>query len=83
MPDGQSPLIASDLRRLCDGWPQAVVRRAVATVVPEPNAALITAWLTDPDASADAPPLSPDVIDEIVRRLQAQRHEPRQANGLS
>ena len=43
----------------------------VVAVVPEPDAAVIAAWLTDPDAPADAPPLPPDAITEIARQLQA------------
>jgi len=45
----------------------------VLAAVPEPDAALTAAWLTDPVPPADAPPLSPDAIAGIVRQLQAQR----------
>ena len=74
MTAARRPRTASELRSLCARWPLSVVRRAVAAVVPEPEAALIAAWLTDPDAPADAPPLAPDAIDGIVRQLKAQRH---------
>lgn len=74
MTDEQPPLTANELRTVCDGWPQAVVPRAVATVVPEPDATLIAAWLTDLDATHDAPPLTADAIHAIARQLRAQRH---------
>jgi hypothetical protein len=82
MADEQHPRTANELRTVCKCWPltvvrravAAVVRRAVAAVVPEPDAASIAAWLTDPDATQDAPPLAADAIGEIVRQIHAQRH---------
>lgn len=74
MGGGQQPRTAGALRAFCGGWPVTVVRRAVAVVVPEPDAALIAAWLTDPNAPPDAPPLTPDEIGEIANQLHTQRH---------
>jgi hypothetical protein len=71
--DVTEPSTAYDLRRACARWPLPVVRRAVAAVVPEPDAALIAAWLTNTNAPADPPPLLPGAIAEIARQLQAQR----------
>lgn len=71
--DARLPRTASELRALCAGWPQAVVRHAVAAVVDEPDAALIAAWLMDPDAPPEEPPLPPKAVSAIAGELQAQR----------
>jgi hypothetical protein len=45
----------------------------VAAVVRGPDATLIAAWLTDPNATNDPPPLSPYAVIEIARQLNEQR----------
>ena len=71
--DARRARTADELRALCAGWPQAVVRRAVTAVLPEPDAAVVAAWLTDSASTEDAPPLPSDAVSEIVRQLHAQR----------
>lgn len=46
----------------------------VVAHVPEPDAAVIAAWLTDLESTPDGPPLPSDGIGEIVRQFHAQRH---------
>jgi hypothetical protein len=60
MTNEQPPLTANDLRTVCHGRPQAVVRHAVVAVVPDPDVALIAVWLTDTDVTEDTPPLPRD-----------------------
>jgi hypothetical protein len=74
MADALAPQTADDLRRACVGWPQSVVRQAVATVVPEPDAALVAAWLVDAVPSSDAPPMSTEIIVAIWAQLNRQQH---------
>jgi hypothetical protein len=73
MPDDQVPRTVSELRSACVGWPQAVVRRAVATVMPEPDAAMVAAWLVDPVPSSDAPPVARERLAEIWEHLKRER----------
>lgn len=60
------------------GWSDAVVRRAVADVIPDTGlAALVAAWLTDTDRSAEnaPPPLSEAELEALGRRLdRVARH---------
>jgi hypothetical protein len=74
MPDNHMPRTVHELRSACVGWPQSVVRRAVATVVPEPDAALVAAWLVDPVPSVDAPPVSQERLAKIWQHLKRGRH---------
>ena len=71
--DARRARTAGELRDLCTGWPRAVVRRAVTAVLPESDAAVVAAWLTDSAATEDAPPLPQDAVSEIVRQLHVQR----------
>ena len=73
MADYQGPYTIQELRLACRDWPQAVVRRAVGVAVPEPDAALVAAWLTDPGPSP-APPLAPEAVVAVWRQLRASRH---------
>jgi hypothetical protein len=73
MADDRVPRTVHELRSACVGWPQSVVRRAVATVVPEPDAALVGAWLVDPEPSSDAPPVSREMLAEIWDHLKRER----------
>ena len=55
-------------------WPDGVVRRNVGVVIADDGvAALVAAWLTGPDGSAqdDPPPLSPEEFAALWRSLDA------------
>ena len=73
---GRAPSSAQQLRQRCAHWPEAAVRRAVATAIPDPGlAAVVAAWLLDADPPAnDPPPLGPRLATALGQALQQQRN---------
>jgi hypothetical protein len=69
----------AELRAACIGWPVSVVPRAVAGIIPEPDAAVVAAWLLDPDPPLTMP-LKAETVEGIWRRLHAG--DPKSVMGL-